>query len=310
MQKYKKYKYKRGDIHNFFYLCIQISNNRVLRMTRKCLMAAFVCMWLIACTDGGKQGNTPADELMTDSLEAETDSLSMASEEVMPMGADELFDDFFFNYASSLKQQRERTVFPLSVIDATEGNKASQLEKKDWKLERFFMKDDYYTLLFDSQSQMDLASDTTVMRVTVERFAIEENKVEQFVFSRKSGQWMLHEIRYQTMAQNPNAQFLKFYERFATDSAFQKQSLAEQIQFSGPDPDDDFSTIDGVITPDFWEAFRPDLPSKKLYNIVYGRQNPASIEKIFMLRGIANGLEVEMTFKLRRGHWKLTKLTT
>ena len=273
-------------------------------------MAASACMVLMACADGKRQGTVPAEEIVADSLETETDSLAMMADEVMPMAADELFDDFFFNYASSLKQQKERTVFPLAVLDVEDGNKPMQVEKKNWKLEPFFMKDDSYTLLFDSQKQMELAQDTTLMRVVVERFDMGENKVEQFVFSRKSGRWMLHEVRLQPLPQNPNAQFLKFYERFATDSVFQRQSLAEQIQFSGPDPDDDFSTIDGMITPDFWEAFRPELPHGKLYNIVYGQQNPASIEKIFLLRGISNGLEVEMTFKLRRGHWKLTKLIT
>jgi hypothetical protein len=279
-------------------------------MTTRSLMAASACMVLMACVDGKRRGTVPAEEIVADSLETETDSLAMMADEVMPMAADELFDDFFFNYASSLKQQKERTVFPLAVLDVTDGNKPTQVEKNSWKLEPFFMKDDSYTLLFDTQEQMDLAQDTTLMRVVVERFDMGENKVEQFVFSRKSGRWMLHEVRLQPLPQNPNAQFLKFYERFATDSVFQRQSLAEQIQFSGPDPDDDFSTIDGMITPDFWEAFRPELPHGKLYNIVYGQQNPASIEKIFLLRGISNGLEVEMTFKLRRGHWKLTKLIT
>ncbi len=269
------------------------------------LLTAFIT----ACSE--RQKSVAPDEslsndsvMLGDSLSA--DSLS-ADMEMMPAGADELFDDFFFNYASSRRQQQKRTAFPLPVV---EGKDCKLIAKKDWKMETFFMKDDAYTLFFDSPEQMNLVTDTTLMKVIVERFWIDYDKVEQFVFSRQKGNWMLHEIRYQTLLQNPNAQFLKFYERFVTDSLFQRQSLARQIKFSGPDPDDDFSTIDGVITPDFWDAFRPELPHKKLYNIVYGHQNPASLQKILLLRGISNGLEVELTFNLKQGRWKLTKLNT
>ncbi len=259
---------------------------------------------LFGCTERQKSVE-PEEAMPTDSVTS-VDTLSIESE-AMPVGADELFDDFFFNYASSLRQQQQRTAFPLPVV---EGDSCQLIAKKEWRMEPFFMKDDAYTLFFDSPEQMNLVTDTTLMLATVERFMIDQNEVEQFVFSRKDGSWMLHEIRYQPLAKNPNAQFLKFYERFVTDSLFQHQSLARQIQFSGPDPDDDFSRIDGVITPEFWEAFRPELPHNKLYNIVYGHQNPAAIQKIFLLRGISNGLEVEITFRLKKGRWKLTKLST
>ena len=41
---------------------------------------------------------------------------------------------------------------------------------------------------------------------------------------------------------------------------------------------------------------------------MYGEKSVASNEKIFCLRGIANGQEMEMTFKKIGGNWKLTKL--
>ena len=242
-----------------------------------------------------------AAEAAADSLNATTD------EEEMPTAADELFDDFFFNYASNLTQQRERTVFPLPVSD---GGNTRTIQQKQWKLEPFFMKQDYYTLIFDSERQMELVRDTAVSTVTVERIYLDKGRVEQFMFSRSSGRWMLHEVKWVPLPQNANAQFLSFYQQFATDSLFQRKSLAQQIQFSGPDPDDDFSTIDGVITPDFWDAFRPELPHDMIYNIVYEQQNPAAKEKLFLLRGIANGLEVEITFHQQKGQWKLTKLST
>jgi hypothetical protein len=264
-------------------------------------------MFFCACS-GNQKSNTTDTGVPSDTIGNQTDSIVSGEPlAVMPYGADELFDDFFFNYASSRRQQLERTVFPLPFIDI---NKPREIQKKEWKMEPFFINEDCYTLIFDSQEQMELVRDTNVVRVVVERFDISKEIVEQFVFSRQSGRWMLHEKRNQPLAHNPNAQFLKFYEHFATDSVFQRQSLAEQIVFSGPDPDDDFSMLDGMITPDFWDAFRPDLPHNRLYNIVYGHQNPASIQKILLLRGISNGMEVDITFRLKKGRWKLTKLVT
>ena len=121
---------------------------------------------------------------------------------------------------------------------------------------------------------------------------------------------MLTSIQTIPISHSNNASFLEFYHRFATEPDFQTESLSETIQFEGPDPDDDFAQMEGVITPDTWEAFAPELPQKMIYNIIYGQPRKEGNRKILVLRGIANGLEQEMTFQRREGVWKLTKLTT
>lgn len=285
-------------------------NNIFFHEMKKSFIACFFAIVVLsACSGSKRDGSMLSSILPTDSAQASSgDSLASSDEEVlMPSGADELFDDFFFNFASDQRRQRERVVFPLPVRD---GEKERTIQRRQWKLELFFMKQDFYTLFFDSPEEMELVTDTTVVDVTVERFYLAKARVEQFLFSRKSGQWMLHEVRWQPLPHNANGQFFLFYQQFVGDSVFQYRSLAEQIEYSGPDPEDDFATIDGFITPDFWEAFRPDLPKDVIYNIVYGRQNPATTQKIMLLRGIDDGLEVEITFRLQRGHWKLTKLIT
>ena len=84
---------------------------------------------------------------------------------------------------------------------------------------------------------------------------------------------------------------------------FQKE-LNGMFEFKGID----LSTK--YITPDTWEAFAPQLPEKVIYNIVYGKSQPAGDEKIFILRGIANGLELELRFKQVNGRWLLMKMST
>ncbi len=88
------------------------------------------------------------------------------------------------------------------------------------------------------------------------------------------------------------------------------ESLTETVTFVGPDPDDDFSEMEGVITADTWEAFAPELPADLFYNIIYGKNQEEGDSKVFVLRGIANGFELQLTFKRKGDKWKLTKLIT
>lgn len=251
------------------------------------------------------QDSTVVDSVVTDTVAADsTDAL--IAEAPMPKAADELFDDFVFNFAANRKLQFKRIMFPLPVY---RGNKiAKQIEKGQWRIERFFMRQDYYTLIFDNQKQMNLMKDTTISHVVVEKVFFKAKTVQQFVFDRMDGLWMMTSIQYKPMYVNQNASFLKFYDKFATDSTFQSEHLNNPVKFVGPDPDDDFSTMTGDIEPETWPAFAPKLPHGMIYNILYGQKYTESNLKVFVIRGIANGLETELTFRKKNGKWMLTKL--
>ncbi len=224
----------------------------------------------------------------------------------MPRAADELFDDFLFNFAANRKLQMERVAFPLLTV---RGADSSRVKLGEWQMERFFMRQDFYTVLFDNEQQMELVKDTTVNLATVEKIYFNTGAVIQYMFHRIKGAWMLTEINTQPITTNRNASFLQFYHKFVTDSLFQTESLNETVEFVGPDPDDDFARMEGILTPDTWPAFAPELPDKMIYNVVYGTPKDTTDKKIFVMRGIANGLEVEMTFRQREGRWQLVKLT-
>ena len=244
------------------------------------------------------------DDADEDSEEEALEEL-LAAEEPMPVAAEELFDDFFFNYASSMRVQLERTAFPL-LFD--KGYQTDTIERQDWKFNPFFMEQGYYTLIFDHQKQLEQVKDTTVDETVVETFLADVDAVVQHRFRRTGGKWQLYEARLQDLDDNPNASFIRFYRQFASDSAFQQQSLGHVIEFSGPDPDDDEEEMEGFITPDSWEGFAPQLPEPPLFNIVYGQQDSAAHQKIFIIRGISNSEELEMTFRREGDGWKLVKL--
>ena len=225
----------------------------------------------------------------------------------MPKAADELFDDFFYNFAASKKLQLERILFPLTLV---EDGKTAKIDRKAWKMEYFFMRQGYYTLLFDNERQMDIVKDTAVSHAVVEKIFFDTQTIRQYVFDRIRGTWMLTSLHLVPISDSSNATFLEFFHRFATDKEFQAESLGTSVKFMGPDPDDDFAMMEGEITADTWEAFAPELPKKMIYNIVYGHPRKEGNSMIFLLRGIANGQELQMTFRRADGNWRLTKLST
>ena len=265
-------------------------------------------LWTTGCTDKKKAvaadstsvTDTIADTTAVDSLEDLIDDVPVSK------AVDELFDDFFFNFAGNRKLQMKRIQFPLTVVN--DGHTV-KISKSQWKMERFFMPQGFYTLILDNRKQLNLSKDTSINHVVVEQINLEEQRVKKYNFDRKNGEWMLTSVNNSAMVQNNNSSFLKFYQRFATDSAFQMKSLSNPIAFTGPDPDDDFETISGDLLPEQWPDVGPtDLPGDLIYNIIYGQEYKESTQKIFLLRGIANGQELQMTFKAIGGEWKLTGL--
>ena len=276
---------------------------------KKILTAFFAFLALMFSGKGNKTETGDSLPTGSDSIKdtAVVDTMEqIIAETPMPKAADELFDDFFFNFAANKKLQIERTQFPLPVERA---GKTDTIGKKQWKTDRFFMRQGYYTLIFDNFRQMNVVKDTSVNKVVVEKIYFNIKTVKSYNFNRVNGLWKLTSINYKGIHENRNASFLKFYHQFVTDSTFQAESISNPMEFIGPDPDDDFSQMEGLITPETWPAFAPELPNNMIYNIIYGEDSKPGLQRIFVIRGIANGLEMELTFKRKKSKWMLTKLS-
>ena len=278
---------------------------------KRVFLAIFAFVLIMFSCTGNKANQTeevPADSVADSTDTTDVDSMELLiTETPMPRAADAMFDDFLFNFLANKKLQKERVVFPLRV---TENGTITKIEKDDWKMEHLFMRQGYYTLLFNNDKQMQLMKDTAVSEAVVEKIMLGKNQVKNYFFQRIKGAWLLREIKVTPIQSDANASFLAFYQRFVNDTAFQVKSISETVDFVGPDPDDDFNMMEGVITPDTWEAFAPTLPHKTLYNIIYGKPQEEGNQKIYLLRGVANGLEMELRFKKEGGRWMLKKLMT
>ena len=231
---------------------------------------------------------------------------SLISAAPVPVTVDELFDDFLFLFTANKKLQYERVEFPLLVRD---GDSESFIQMKDWKMEKFFSQQEFYTLILDDESQMELSKNTSIDSVVIETINLKTKSVKQHVFNKRNGKWMLTAINKNTMYQNQNKSFLSFYEQFASDSIFQIQSLNDPVNATIPDPEDDYAMMEGEFHPDQWDEFKPYiLPDDTIYNVLYGQKYNISKKKIFVIRGLSNGLEIDMTFKQINGKWKLVKI--
>lgn len=274
------------------------------------IAVATMCFTATGCSDK----KPVADTIGTDTTGTDTTGMDTMAEDTlesiiaatpMPKAADELFDDFIFNFAANRKLQFKRIRFPLLVKD---GDKASYVDKSRWKMEYFFMRQGYYSVLFDNERQINLVKDTTIKHVVIEKIYLTQSAVKQFIFDRIGGLWTMTAINNSGINQNANASFLRFYQRFSVDSAFQVRSMNSTVEFTSPDPDDDFNSQTGVIVPEQWSSFMPALiPKRIIYNIIYGQKYASNKQKVFVIRGIANGLEEILVFRNFDGAWKLVK---
>ena len=245
---------------------------------------------------------------MSDKGETNLDSLSqLISQAPMPTAADELFDDFFFNYAANINVQKARTIFP--VVYEDNGLEVLIEKKSDWKRESFFIADGYYTIICQTKNQMNLPSDTTVNEAVVQKLSFPDNEVKEWMFQRIRGKWCMRTIEVRELSSTPDHEFLEFYNEFATDTLNQENYLAKYVTFTGPDPDEEFSTLEGDIMREQWPMFKPWLPQNVFYCIRYGKQNNLSSDKrYFLIRGISNGIQTDLVFIRKGKTWELVKV--
>ena len=260
-----------------------------------------------SCT-GGKspsaEEEAETDSLAADSLAQDT-VVDLVAEVPQSKAVDELFDDFFFNFAGNKRMQMSRIQFPLPVHA---NGHTTMLERRQWKRSYFFMSDGYYVVLLDDIDDDALSKDTTVNKAYVERLDFDSGKVKRYDFQRLRDEWRLTAITHNTLENHANASFFQFYKHFATDEDFQVESLGSFVLMTAPDSDEEFTEVTGSISPEQWPAFKPDLiPSGVVYFVNYGQQNTSETQKVFIVRGVANGLNIEMDFQRKDGQWKLLK---
>lgn len=276
------------------------------------LVAILMCMAMLCFTTGCSDKKTEgADSTARDSMLADTTDTTKIDSVVeaapMPKAADKLFADFFFDFISKKKVQMARVQFPLK---ATNGGKVRMIERGAWRMERFYQNQEYYTQIFDSEKQMESVAKTKADTVIVEKIHLKQGVVEQYVFNHPDGKWMLTELRTVGLGQSQNASFLAFLQKFFSDKSFQMANVKNPLAYYGPDPngEEEDRYVKTKIPASSWSEYVPEVPGDQIYNILYGQKYVEDNEKIFLFKGIANGLETQLRFQKLGGKWKLVKL--
>ena len=275
---------------------------------KKIILGAITLFLLTSC-NGKKPKIDPFESLtnLVDSASAETDSTAIDSVEETPKAtkADETFDDFIFSFASDKKMQQQRIHFPLTFIN---GKSTSKIEKRFWKTDHLFTRQDYYTMLFDNEGDMDLMTTTSLKSAQFEWYFMKTQKIKKYNFSREKGAWILNSIVISDIKNDENENFIEFFHKFATDSIFQRSRTREPLTFVTTDPDDDFSILETTMEVNQWFAFAPRLPKEKFSNINYGQSNSESSNtKILSLKGLGNGFSNTLYFNRQGKLWEFYK---
>lgn len=270
-----------------------------------------VCL-LASCT-GGKKNINPFETLteQIDSLRVLPDSTASdtlpQTDDVIPATADESFADFFYNFASDEKFQRKRIVSPISSY---KGDKVVRISREEWQYDPLFSKDQFYTVLYDREDDMEMGKDTAINSVQVDWIFLKERKVKRYYFQRIRSSWYLEAINKENLAHATEGKedFFDFYTRFANDSIFQAERLRSPLSFVTADPDDEFQILETTLEDGQWFAFRPPLMKERLTNIHYGqRESSDSNTKIIDFKGFGNGFCNTLYFERKNGQWRLDK---
>ena len=278
---------------------------------RKGLVQAVVVMGLLTSCKDGKMQNVFAseDEAEEDSVEMFVgDTLHLFDEvEEPPASVDELFVDFFYNFAGDAHFQNQRIAFPLLCKD---GEEETKLTKHEWNEWNQFGEQDFYSVIYEREQALELQNDTTIQSVDVEWIHLKEGKLEKYGFDRVNGKWMLTELQTERSSETPNGDFLQFYSQFVADSVFQREALAVPVRLILTSADEEEDVQEETLSADDWFNLRADLPflNGSLVNLDYGQTCISQNRKTLMMQGLSNGLLMKFRFNKEGDDWKLIEI--
>ena len=250
-----------------------------------------------ACNSNARKVDVPMVE--ADSIELastfESDSLLDLYEENSPVGVDILFEDFMYLFSTDYEFQRQRIKFP--ILSSSYKADPVEVTKEEWKHDSLLMGLNYYTLLFDRESDADAPNDSSKTQAQVEWYDVHTREVKVYSFQKEKKGWQLEKIDLFSLNDSPERDFVDFYEKFVKDTVYQEQHIKSPLTFVTIDPDDDFAVLTTTLDRTQWFAFRPVLPSRIL-----------SKTKVMAIKGNGNGISYTLCFRRKHNaEWVLYK---
>lgn len=265
-------------------------------------LCAAVCL-MAACHNGKSDSEEASEDLASDSVEAPTeDTLQLLPPEVVPVAADQNFDDFFYSFVTDPAFQKSRVRFPLPCAD--KGGKS--ISRKEWDAERRFATQEIYCVLYDRDQDVEIQKDTSLRQVDVSWIDLHVERFQTFHFHRRHVQWQLEDYSEGALSHSRQASFLQFYAHFATDTLLQRQTVMFPLKMV-VEPEDGSENIVTELTSEEWQEFRSELPlpTQVMTLIDYGQSSLSENRKILMLEGLSSGYYMIFKFDRTNDQWML-----
>jgi len=275
--------------------------------------STIILLLLLYSCMGGKKRERLAEEAELDSIEQAVDTIQLFEDEPEPpVAVDELFDDFFFNFAGNARFQNQRIRFPFRMKD---GSEEIRLSRDDWHRFNRFGSQEFYSVIYDDIADLELQKDTSVTNVRVDWMYLQDGYVEKYNFRRLDGKWILYDMQKESLAESQNGDFAEFYSHFANDSTFQCSAIRTPLRLvtsPGEVTYDEEENEPGVqeLTLDEWFEMKTEmpLPTDVIVNIDYGQVSESQTHKNLLMEGVCNGLFVTFKFDKSSGSWHLLEI--
>ena len=252
---------------------------------------------MMACMGNKNQdGNDTGDETGTteDTLSADEERtpLDIIQDEEIPESVDEIFDDFFYGFATDPDFRKSRC------------------KVRGYDMHQKFSDNDLYFVMFDNDDDLKLQKDTTINHVGVEWIYLSEDRIEHCNFRKVDGKWQLTGIEESRIGDCANADFLSFYKEFMTDTIFQYESMPEKVCFRLEPQSEDEALIVTTLSHAEWSVFRNDLPymDDVMTILDYGQKNESQTHKNLLIEALSSGMYIQLRFTNENGKWMLTEI--
>lgn len=269
-----------------------------------CIVVVLSCRQSVRVTaEAGDSDTAVVDKVRLNVLVTDEELAREREAEHYNERADELFDDFLYNYIHDTLLQRRRTAFPVS--ESFPDGITREVTQSDWHNYFDFMDGEYVTTIYNSEAEKTINEDTTLLVASVEKIDLEQGLITSYDFARNHGEWAMEAIRNITVDDSDLADFIHFYSRFSRDAIFMNSSIARFIHVSMSDSDDDTQTMDGFISREQWSTIGSSVPDGIITNIRYGQRYHNAKRILMEKNSLGSGMSETFCFVKGSRGWEL-----
>jgi hypothetical protein len=240
------------------------------------------------------QTNKTQGQINTD-LQEKSDTLTINS---TGQTISENFVEFFEHFMWDSAFQKSRINFPISF------NSEKVVSENDFNYLPFYTNSTHIPILIQD-TVIDYRHKDYGEGINLSIINYKESKFNNYKFSKIDKKWTLIAITSDNLVKHSDSEFINFLMNFAKDSCFQIGRISFPLTYFYADYNNDYETIYGSIKKADWKYIDLTETIDNLFIIENSDNNQKF--KIFLMRGIENGIYANFQFQNINGEWILIK---